>query len=146
MAVSSYSVQDSYLQLLVPDLFRLQFGAKAPATLAKYRACSLRWRSWALSKSCISVIPAEPLHVALFLADPSKAATENFLGFSSLEDEAYSIASVHKLTGFQISPTDHSFINSALEGARRSLAKPIRPKEPFFFRASSECCDALYNE
>lgn len=49
----------THVQLFVPDMVRLQFGAKAPVPLRKYRACCLGWRSWALSKSSISVIPVE---------------------------------------------------------------------------------------
>ena len=67
-------VDDFYLQLLVPDLVNLQFDAKAPATLRKYRAGWLRWRSWAFSKFCVPVIPFEPLHVALILTDLTKSA------------------------------------------------------------------------
>lgn len=107
----------------------LQLSANAPATLRKYRAGWQRWLTWALFKSCIPVIYAEPLYVALFLADLPKAAKENFRDFSSLEGVSYSIASVYKVAGFQISPTEQPFVNSTLEGGRCSLAQSIRPKE-----------------
>ncbi|XP_068706852.1 uncharacterized protein [Montipora foliosa] len=118
------------LPFLVLDLVNLQFGAKAPATLRKYRAGWLRLRSWALSKFGVPVIPAEPLHVAWFLTDLRNSARKNSVGFSSSEGAVYSIACVHRLAGFHLSPADQPFVKSTLEGARRSLEKPIRPKEP----------------
>ena len=117
---------------MVPDLVHLRRGAKAPATLRKYRGGWLRWRAWALSKFSIPLILPQPLHLALFLTDLTNTAKENCLGFSSLEGAVYSIAYAHKLAGFHMSPTDHPFVKSTLKAARRSLPKPVRPKENFF--------------
>ena len=45
-----------------------------------------------------------------------------------IEAAAYSIRCGYRLAGMD-SPTDHSLVNSFIEGARRKLARPIKPKE-----------------
>ena len=101
--------------------------------------------TWALSKLGFPLIPDERLHVALFLTDQTETATENCLGFSSLEGAVYSVAYVHKLASFHISPTDHPFVKSTLEDTRRSLAKPVRPKVPLAtFRSEYKCEYAFF--
>ena len=52
------------------------------------------------------------------------------LGFSTLEAAAYGIAWAHKMGGLTESPTDHPLVKMTLDGAKRSLSKPIKPKEP----------------
>lgn len=114
----------------MPDLLDLQLGAKAPSTVRKYRSGWLRWRTWALSKTGVTVIPAEPVHIALFLTELCNSAKSKDLGFSSLVGVVYSIAWVHKLGGYSNLPTEHPLVKGTLEGAKRSLSKPLKPKEP----------------
>ena len=34
------------------------------------------------------------------------------------------------MTGLEICPVNHPLVKSSLEGAKRKLARPVRPKEP----------------
>ena len=77
----------------------LQLGARASSTVRKYRAAWLKWRTWALSKTDVPVIPAEPAHVALFITELANTARVKGLGFSTLEGAAYGIAWAHKMGG-----------------------------------------------
>ena len=63
------SLSDSSLSDMVPGLINLQLDAKAPSTVLKYKSGWLRWREWALSKIGVPVIPAKPLHIALFISE-----------------------------------------------------------------------------
>ena len=98
--------------------------------MRKYRAAWLKWRTWALSKTGVPVIPAQPAHVALFITELANTARAKGLGFSTLEAAAYGIAWAHKMGGLTESPTDHPLVKMTLDGAKRSLSKPIKPKEP----------------
>ena len=70
----------------------------------------------------------------LFSLPNSSTAKERNLGFSSIEGVVYGISWCHKLAGLSESPTDHPVVKMAVEGAKRSLAKPIKPKEPLSLR------------
>ena len=69
------SLSDS-LSGIVPGLIDLQLDAKAPSTVLKYKSGWLRWREWALSKFGVPVIPAKPLHIALFISELAKRSSE----------------------------------------------------------------------
>ena len=36
----------------------------------------------------------------------------------------------HSMAGLEVCPVNHPFVKSSLEGAKRKLARPVRPKEP----------------
>ena len=89
-----------------------------------------RWRNWATSKIGVPVIPAKPLHVALFVSELHKASVANNTGFSTIQSVIYSIKWAHNLAGIEDCPTGHRLVKSSLEGARRILARPVQPKKP----------------
>ena len=66
------SLADPSLRKIVPDLVKLQLESRAPATVQKYRSGWLKWRGWAASKIGVQVIPAKPLHIALFVSELTK--------------------------------------------------------------------------
>ena len=76
------SLSDSSLSDMVPGLTDLQLDAKAPSTVLKYKSGWLRWREWALSKFGVPLIPAKPLHIALFISELAKRSSENNIGVS----------------------------------------------------------------
>ena len=80
----------------------------------------------------VPVIPAKPLHIALFITDLCQEALRKGKGTSSIEGLFYSIRWAHKLSPFgRVNcPTDHPLVKSSLEGARRKLGRPVKPKEP----------------
>ena len=71
-----------------------ELNAKADSTVRKYRASWLKWRSWATSKLAVPVIPAQAIHVALFVTGLERTAEEMSLGFSSIEGVVYGISGI----------------------------------------------------
>ena len=124
------SLSDSSLSDMVPGLIDLQLDAKAPSTVLKYKSGWLRWREWALSKIGVPVIPAKPLHIALFISELAKRSSENNIGVSSIESAVYAIKWGHAMAGFEACPVSHPLVKFALEGAKKRLARPVQPKEP----------------
>ena len=123
-------LEDPSLRRLVPDLLDLQLGSRAPSALAKYKSGWLRWRAWASSKIGVPVIPAKPLHIALFISELASICVANSTGVSSVEAVVYGIKWAHSMTGLDICPVSHPLVKSSLEGAKRKLARPVQPKEP----------------
>ncbi|CAH3044907.1 unnamed protein product, partial [Porites lobata] len=119
------SLSDSSLSDMVPGLINLQLDAKAPSTVLKYKSGWLRWREWALSKIGVPVIPAKPLHIALFISELAKRSSENNIGVSSIESAVYAIKWGHAMAGFEACPVSHP-----LKAPKRRLARPVQPKEP----------------
>ena len=96
----------------------LQLGARASSTVCKYRAAWFKWRTWALSKIDVPVIPAQPAHVvALFITQLANTAKVKGLGFSTLEGAAYGIAWAHKMGGLTESPTDYPLVKMTVQNA-----------------------------
>jgi len=123
------SLSDS-LSEMVPGLIDLQLDAKAPSTVLKYKSGWLQWREWALSKFGVPVIPAKPLHIALFISELAKRSSENNIGISSIESAVYAIKWGHAMGGIEACPVSHPLVKLALGGAERRLARPVQPKEP----------------
>ena len=123
-------MSDSSLSDMVPGLIDLQLDAKAPSTVLKYKSGWLRWREWALSKIGVPVIPAKPLHIALFISELAIRSSENNIGVSSVEPAVYAIKWGHAMAGIEACPVSHPSVKFALEGVKRRLARPVQPKEP----------------
>ena len=85
------SLVDPSLRRLVPNLLHLQLESKAPSTVQKYRSGWLKWRQWAASKIGVQVIPAKPLHVALFISELTVISVNNNTGISNIESVLYGI-------------------------------------------------------
>ena len=82
---------DPSLRRLVPNLLHSQLEFRAPSTVQKYRSGWLKWRQWAASKIVVQVIPAKPLHVALFISELTVIPVSNNTGISSIESVLYGI-------------------------------------------------------
>ena len=85
------SLVDPSLRRLVPNLLHLQLESRAPSTVQKYRSGWLKWRQWAASKIGVQVIPAKPLHVALYISELSVISVSNNTGIPSIESVLYAI-------------------------------------------------------
>ena len=119
---------------IVPGLIDLQLDAKAPSTVLKYKSGWLRWREWALSKFGVPVIPAKPLHIALFISELAKRSSEDNIGISSIESAVYAITWGRAMAGIEACPVSHPLVKLALGGAKRMLARPVQPEEPLSVR------------
>ena len=123
------SLEDPSLHMLVPQMVDLLVGSSAANTVQKYSSGWKKWQAWAKSKLGVSVLPAVPLQVALYLTELTKKTADHGHSVAVIESTAYSIRWGHRMAGVE-SPSDHPLVKSVIEGARRKLARPIRPKEP----------------
>ena len=135
---------DPSLDALIPDVISLALGASANATLRKYSQGWSRWKAWASSKVGVSVIPAQPLTVSLYLAHLVRESRSNNQSASAVETAVYSIRWAHNMAGLP-TPTDHSTVKAVLQGARRELSRPVRPKEPLSEQSLNHLAD-YYNK
>ena len=119
-------MSDSSLNDMVPGLIDLQLDAKAPSTVLKYKSGWLRWREWALSKIGVLVIPAKPLHIALFISEIAKHSSENNIGVSSIESAVYAIKWGHATAGNEACPVSHISFSKVCFRRRQKKACPTR--------------------
>ena len=77
----------------------------------------------------VPVIPAKPLHIALFISELAKRSSENNIGISSLESAVYAIKWGHAMAGIEACPVSHPLVKLALEGSKRRLGRLVQPKD-----------------
>ena len=76
-----------------------------------------------------SVIPAKPLHIALFITQLTNICLANNTGVSPIKAVVYDINWAHSMTGLEICSANHPLVKSSRKGAKRTLARPVCPKE-----------------
>ena len=77
----------------------------------------------------VPLLPAQPLHVALYLLELTETAEQKNTGHSTIDSALFGIRWGHKMAGVE-SPTQHPTVIAAAEGAKRRLSRPIQPKRP----------------
>jgi len=117
--------EDPELQHLPDSLMSTALGGKASSTTMKYLRGCRRWKAWALDHK-LQVFPANESHVSLYL----QYLGETKQSKAEVEEAVNSLAWVHSLSSLP-SPTKSPLVQIMHEGLRRSLAKPLRKKEPF---------------
>lgn len=101
----------------------------------------LRWCEWSSSKIGVPVIPAKLLHIALFISELTKGSVVNDNGSSYVKSVLYGIKWGHTIAGIEACPISHPLVKSALEGAKRKLARPVQPKERLSVRTVRAIAD-----
>ncbi|XP_041466301.1 uncharacterized protein LOC121416849 [Lytechinus variegatus] len=86
------------------------------------------WKLWKLfaAQHDLRAFPVKLVHLALYVQHLAKSSAS----ISPIDTAIYSIRWAHTLADISPSPTDSSIVKLAVEGSRRSLAKPKSPKEP----------------
>ena len=120
---------DPGLSACVPQLFDLVLSSNAPSTTNKYSYGWSRWHRRAQSKKGVPLLPAQPLHVALYLLELTEIAEQKNTGHSTIDSALFGIRWGHKIAGVE-SPTQHPTVIAAAEGAKRRLSRPIQLKRP----------------
>ena len=118
-------VEDPYLRLLADKLPEVVLGARADYATLTYLNGFKRWRSWTSKFPGITVLPAAPAYVALYLLSVLQASTSP----SPVQSALYSIRWAHDVAGLQ-SPTSHTLPQKVLESARRRLSHQTSKKLP----------------
>ena len=95
---------DPCLQGLVSRLQKSVLLARAPANTDTYHRTFKKWNDFASSKLKTSFLPANPIHVALYL----QHLLESSRSTSSIDSARYAIKWAHEVAG--LAPVSHSLI------------------------------------
>ena len=118
-------IENEEIRVLSEALPHVLRSSLAPGTTNKYERGWRGWKNWSAFKEEILTCPGGPFYVLIYLislifSNGTKGAIINaFCG----------IRWGHHLAGFQ-SPTDHSTVKMAFEGAQRLCSKPTKKKDP----------------
>ena len=69
-------------------------------------------------------------YTSLFITELANVCLAKNTGVSPIETVVYGTKWAHSMAGLEISRVNHPLVRSSLEGAKRKLAHPVRPKEP----------------
>ena len=119
------SIEDPELKELALALPSIVIQGRAPATITKYSGAYSRWKRWASGRQNVPVLPAKPVHVALylsFLAHKANTVAPLVEAVSALS-WAHCMATVEDVTV-------HPLVVQVLAGAKRILAHKVSKKEP----------------
>ena len=98
--------------------------SRAKSTAVKYDAAFSRWRTWAQDQE-ISPLPADPLHVALYMLHVMHSASTP----SPVTSAMYAIAWEHANHGLS-DPTTSDVVHRVHQAAQRRLSSPRVRKTP----------------
>ncbi|XP_068752753.1 integrase/recombinase xerD homolog [Montipora capricornis] len=117
---------DPCLQGLASRLQKSVLSARAPSTTSTYHRAFKRWKDFAVSNFKGNYLPANPIHVAVYL----QHVLESTKSCSSVDSAFYAINWAHEIAGMA-SPTDNQVVSRVREAAKRILGagRPNR-KEP----------------
>ena len=118
-------VEDPSLRRLAEKLPEVVLGSRADNTTLSYLNGFKRWRSWACKFPEITVLPATPAYVSLYLLSVLQASTSP----APVQTAFYSIRWAHEIAGFE-SPTSHTLPQRVLESAKRRLSHQVSKKLP----------------
>lgn len=118
--------EDSYLQGLASRLQRSVLSARGPSTTNMYHRAFRKWKDFASSILKASFLPANPIHVAVYL----QQVLESTSSCSSVDTAFYGIKWAYEFAGMG-SPTDNQLVSRVRDAAKRILGtgRPNR-KEP----------------
>ena len=119
------AVKDPELKVLASHLPNIVLSGKAPSTASKYCGAFTRWKKWAQTKPDVSVLPAKPLHVCLYLSFLIQKSASP----APVEEAVNALAWVHSVAVVE-DPTKHPLVVQVVAGAKRLLAKRTVKKEP----------------
>ena len=119
------AIQDPALKELALKMPSLLLQARAPSTTRSYVYAFTRWKNWAQQYREVTVFPASPIHVALYLCSlvQQKQSVTNILS------AFFGISWAHNIAG-HYNPCQASIVKNLLEAAKRILGKPITKKVP----------------
>ena len=118
-------IQDEELRDLAKDLPELAKACRSKGTVKNYVTAFNRFKNWAKNYNEITVLPAKPTYVSLYLSYLSRISVTHSpvsLGF-------YAISWAHKTAGFE-DPTNHQLVKMVRESAIRNLGQGSNKKQP----------------
>ena len=133
--VKASGVSTSKMLELADSLASHLVESRSDGTTNKYYSSFKRWESF-ISAEGGTAIPAEPIHVALYLTsliDQGKSP-------SVVQGAMYSIKWAHKLRGL-LDPTANDFVLNVIEAAKRQNSKKVSKKDIFTNDQIVSLCD-----
>lgn len=135
-AVRAAGVQEgSSLHTLSQGMADRLLSSKSVNTNRKYFNVFRKWKKFCASHGC-SPLPANPVHVALYLND----LLDKHSSHSVISSVVYAIKWVHDINGF-VDPTTNSFVRNLTECSKRTARKPVCKKEPVTTEMLTELCN-----
>ena len=122
----SFTFRSSELNNLAHELPGVLEKARAPTTNKAYNSAFSKWQSWSNNYDEVVSVPANPLHIVLYLIFLARSASS----FSVINLAICAIAWAHRKAGL-VSPTSSIIVVETMNGLKRKLAKPTVHKEPF---------------
>jgi integrase len=119
-------VSDPKLVSLIGGLPNILRQARASGTHKLYCQAFDRWAIWASHFEEISIFPASPAHIALYITHLANSVSN----YASVNLVISALAWAHTVNGL-VSPTRHPLVVEVLNGVKRMLAQPVSHKEPF---------------
>ena len=107
---------DPCLKGLASRLQKSVLSARAPATTNTYHRAFKRWKDFAVSNLKSNYLPANPIHVAVYL----QHVLESTKSCSSVDSAFYAIKWAHEIADMA-SPTDRQVVSRVRVAAKRIL-------------------------
>ena len=134
-------LQQADLPSLVAHAPKLVMCSKAASTNRKYAAAFTCWERWATVQMTDVALPANPLHVGLYLTHLAGLA----ISPSVLQAAYYGVKWAHKLCSLP-DPTCQSLPTIVMDSARRVLGKPAVAKKPTTVDMLKDWCNKFSSE
>ena len=132
---------DPRLQRKASELPSLFQHSRAPATLACYGLAYKKWRIWTEQFSEVRPLPANEIHIVLYLNDLGKKG----LSYHVIVQAVAAIKWAHSLAGLG-SPTDAIIVKEAVTSLKRKLARKTIRKEPVGLAHIQELMDTTLRD
>lgn len=119
-------------------------GSRASSSLERYRGHWVRFVSYC-SDLGVRCLPAQPLHVAMFLSSTLRHCAEKRLSFAVVKSASAAIFTAHHLLGEGFEVTDHPLVANVRKCARKLLGARscARRKAPAPLSLCLETCRRL---
>ena len=107
----------------VKSMCRYILQSKSDGTVKKYYSYFNKWKLFC-DKNGYDVMPAQPIHIALFLTE----LLDKCITYSVISSIVYSIKWVHRING-ENDPTENGFVTNLLESAKRLRSSKVTKKD-----------------
>lgn len=111
------------LDRLTSNMYEHLLKSRSDSTNRKYFSAFQRWEQF-ITHEGGSALPAEPIHVALYI---TKLIEEN-KSVSVIQSALYGIKWAHRVRGLS-DPTDNHFVSTLFESAKRQNSRPVIKKD-----------------
>ena len=107
----------------VKSMCRYILQSKSDGTVKKYYSYFNKWKLFC-DKNGYDVMPAQPIHIALFLTE----LLDKCVTYCVISSIVYSIKWVHRING-ENDPTENGFVTNLLESAKRLRSSKVTKKD-----------------